>query len=90
MLNSFSSENGDIHRSPKEDNSNFVNSTSPSRNIQLATNGLTVPQSPKSFVPDVCGNVSHKFSNLLPMIGYCELCSVRVFVGMYYKVSYTI
>lgn len=88
VLNSYYSENGvDTHRSPKEDTSNFVNSMSPSRNIQSATNGLTVPQSPKSFVPDVCVNVSHKFSNLLPMIGYCEQCSVRVFVGMYYKIS---
>lgn len=56
---------------------------SPNRDIQSATNGITIPQSPKSVVPDICVKTGHKFSNLLPMLGYCEQCSVRVFVGMF-------
>lgn len=65
------------------DTSIFTNSMSPIRDIQSATNGLTVPQSPKSLVPDNCLKTGHKFSNLLPMLGCCEQCSVRVFVGMF-------
>lgn len=68
------------------DNSIFAISMSPNRDIQSATNGLTIPQSPKPLVPDICVKTGHKFSNLLPMLGYCEQCSVRVFVGMFYKI----
>lgn len=46
-----------------------------------------MPQSPKTLVPDICIKTGHKFSNLLPMLGYCEQCSVRVFVGMFYNIS---
>lgn len=80
------SQNGvATHCSPKEqlDTSIFTNSVSPNRDIQSATNGLTIPQSPKSVVPDICVKTGHKFSNLLPMLGYCEQCSVRVFVGTF-------
>lgn len=69
------------------DNSIFANTMSPSRDIQSATNGLTMPQSPKPLVPDICIKIGHKFSNLLPMLGYCEQCSVRIFVGMFYKIK---
>jgi len=48
------------------------------------SNGLTTPQSPKPLVPDICVKTGHNFSNLLPMLGYCEQCSVRVFVGMFF------
>lgn len=73
---------------PKDplDSTNFANSMSPNRDIQSSTNGLTIPHSPKSVVPDICVNTGHKFSNLLPMLGYCEQCSVRVFVGMFYMI----
>jgi len=73
---------------PKDplDTSIFTNSMSPNRDVQSSTNGLTIPHSPKSVVPDICVNTGHKFSNLLPMLGYCEQCSVRVFVGMFYKI----
>lgn len=84
MFYSFFSPNGVTIYSPNEalDTSIFSNSTSPIRDIQSATNGLTLPQSPKPVVPDICIKTGHKFSNLLPMLGYCEQCSVRVFVGM--------
>lgn len=49
------------------------------------SNGLTTPQSPKPLVPDICVKTGHNFSNLLPMLGYCEQCSVRVFVGMFFN-----
>lgn len=77
------------HCLPKEslDNSIFAISMSPNKEIQSATNGLTIPQSPKPLVPDICVKTGHKFSNLLPMLGYCEQCSVRVFVGMFYKIK---
>ncbi|XP_008179660.1 kinase suppressor of Ras 1 [Acyrthosiphon pisum] len=50
------------------------------------SNGLTTPQSPKPLVPDICVKTGHNFSNLLPMLGYCEQCSVRVFVGVKCKI----
>jgi len=83
MFFSFFSQNGITINSPKEalDTSIFANSTSPIRDIQSAANGLTLSQSPKPVVPDICIKTGHKFSNLLPMLGYCEQCSVRVFVG---------
>lgn len=68
----------------------LANTMSPNRDIQSSTNGLAIPHSPKSVVPDICVNIGHKFSNLLPMLGYCEQCSVRVFVGMFYKILNTI
>lgn len=83
------SQNGVVkHCLPKEplDTSIFANSMSPIRDIQPVTNGLTVPQSPKSLVPDNCLKTGHKFSNLLPMLGCCEQCSVRVFVGTLYSI----
>lgn len=89
LLKFIFSQNGVVtHCSPKEllDNSSFSNSMSPNRDFQSATNGLTMPQSPKPLVPDICIKIGHKFSNLLPMLGYCEQCSVRVFVGMCYKI----
>lgn len=78
------------HCSPKEplDTSILANSMSPNIDIQSATNGLIIPQSPKPLVPDICVKTGHKFSNLLPMLGYCEQCSVRVFVGMFYKILF--
>lgn len=80
------------HCSPKEplDNSILANSVSPNRDIQSATNGLIIPHSPKPLVSDICVKTGHKFSNLLPMLGYCEQCSVRVFVGMFYKILFFI
>lgn len=68
------------------DNSIFTNSVNPNRDIQSTTNGLTTPQSPKPVVPDICIKTGHKFSNLLPMLGYCEQCSVRVFVGLFFTI----
>ncbi|KAL4091753.1 hypothetical protein QTP88_026395 [Uroleucon formosanum] len=50
------------------------------------SNGLSTPQSPKPLVPDICVKTGHNFSNLLPMLGYCEQCSVRVFVGVKCKI----
>lgn len=92
LKNYFFSQNGvAIHCSPKDslDTSIIANSMSPNRDFQSATNGLTMPQSPKSLVPDICAKTGHKFSNLLPMLGYCDQCSVRVFVGMFnFKIFY--
>lgn len=89
MFYSIFSQNGVVTVfSPKEvfDTSIFANSTSPNRDIQYATNGLTMPQSPKPLVPDICIKTGHKFSNFLPMFGYCKQCSERVLVGMLFKV----
>ncbi|XP_050536227.1 kinase suppressor of Ras 2 [Daktulosphaira vitifoliae] len=82
-------QNGIItHSSLNEpiDTSIFTSSMSPNRNIQTAANGFSMPQSPKSSVPDICIKTGHKFSNLLPMFGYCDQCSVRVFVGVKCKI----
>lgn len=68
------------------DNSILANSMNPNRDSQSTTNGLITPQSPKPVVPDICIKTGHKFSNLLPMLGYCEQCSVRVFVGLFYAI----
>lgn len=82
------SQNGGMEESlssPQEtlDISICDNSILSNRDIQSTINGLrTIPQSPKLLVPEICVKTGHKFSNLHPMLGYCEQCSVRVFVGM--------
>lgn len=54
---------------------------SSNRDNQSAANEFNMSLSPKNSVPDICIKTGHKFSNLFPMIGYCEQCSARVFVG---------
>lgn len=89
-FNIFYSQNGvGTNCSLKEslDTSDLANSMSPNRDVQLATNGLTMPQSPKPLVPEICNKIGHKFSNLFPMLGYCDQCNERVFVGMLHIIS---